>query len=194
MSQANDNVIEYVPKVEVHSVALKLESKKEIVAEVSAVASTSVSAVVAHYRGLSVAEMTELRANARKSGVYLRIVRNTLARIAVKDTEFACMTEALTGPVVLAFSRSEPSAAARLIRDFLKGHEKMEVKAIAVGGTVYAGHQLDAIALLPTKDEAIAQLMSVMKAPITQLVRTINEPTSKFVRTFAALRDQKQAA
>jgi large subunit ribosomal protein L10 len=175
-------------------VALKLESKKEIVAEVSAVASTSVSAVVAHYRGLSVAEMTELRANARKSGIYLRVVRNTLARIAVKDTDFACITEALTGPVVLAFSRTEPSAAARLMRDFVKGHDKLEVKAIAVSGVVYAGHQLEAIALLPTKDEAISQLMSVMKAPVTQLVRTINEPTSKFVRTFAALRDQKQAA
>ena len=174
--------------------ALKLESKKEIVAEVSSIAADSVAAVIAYYRGLSVAEMTDLRAKARQSGVYLRVVRNTLARRAVVGTEFECLNDSLTGPVVLAFSRTEPSAAARLVRDFSKDHDKLEVKVLAVGGNLYEAAQLVAVAKLPTKDEAIAQLMSVMQAPITKFVRTLNEPTAKLVRTFAALRDHKAAA
>ena len=174
--------------------ALKLENKKEIVAEVSSIAADSVAALVAYYRGLTVAEMTDLRVKARQSGVYLRVVRNTLARRAVVGTEFECLNDSLTGPVVLAFSRQEPSAAARLIRDFCKDHEKLEVKVLAVGSNLYEAAQLAAVAKLPTKDEAIAQLMSVMQAPITKFVRTLNEPTAKLVRTFAALRDQKAAA
>lgn len=173
---------------------LKLENKKEIVAEVSSIAADSVAAVVAYYSGLTVAEMTDLRVKARQSGVYLRVVRNTLARRAVVDTEFECLNDSLTGPVVLAFSREEPSAAARLVRDFSKDHDKLEVKVLAVGGDLYEAAQLAVIAKLPTKDEAIAQLMSVMQAPITKFVRTLNEPTAKLVRTFAALRDQKAAA
>lgn len=174
--------------------ALKLENKKEIVAEVSSIAADSVAAVVAYYRGLTVAEMTDLRVKARQSGVYLRVVRNTLARRAVVGTEFECLNDSLTGPVVLAFSREEPSAAARLVRDFSKDHDKLEVKVLAIGGNLYEAAQLAAVAKLPTKDEAIAQLMSVMQAPITKFVRTLNEPTAKLVRTFAALRDQKAAA
>mgnify|MGYP000019394674 CR=1 FL=1 len=174
--------------------ALKLENKKEIVAEVSNVAADAVAAVVAYYRGLTVAEMTDLRAKARQSGVYLRVVRNTLARRAMAGTEFECLNDSLTGPVVLAFSREEPSAAARLVRDFSKDHEKLEVKVLAVGGNLYEAAQLMAVAKLPTKDEAIAQLMSIMQAPITKFVRTLNEPTAKLVRTFAALRDQKATA
>ncbi len=174
--------------------ALKLENKKEIVAEVSSIAADSVAAVVAYYSGLTVAEMTDLRVKARQSGVYLRVVRNTLARRAVVGTEFECLNDSLTGPVVLAFSREEPSAAARLVRDFSKDHDKLEVKVLAVGGDLYEAAQLAVIAKLPTKDEAIAQLMSVMQAPITKFVRTLNEPTAKLVRTFAALRDQKAAA
>lgn len=173
--------------------ALRLESKKEIVAEVSAVVADSIAAVVAEYRGLTVAEMTDLRVKARESGVYLRVVRNTLARRAVEGTDFACLTDALTGPVVLAFSQNEPSAAARLVRDFSKDHAKLEVRALAVGANLYEANQLAQIAKLPTKDEAIAQLMSVMQAPITKLVRTLNEPTAKMVRTFAAVRDAKAA-
>lgn len=174
--------------------ALGLESKKEIVAEVSAIAADSVAAVVAYYRGLSVGEMTELRAQARKTGVYLRVVRNTLARRAVGGTEFECLGDSLTGPVVLAFSRTEPSAAARLVRDFAKDHKMLEVKVLAVGGNLYEASQLAQVAKLPTKDEATSQLMSVMQAPITKFVRTLNEPTSKLVRVFAAVRDVKEAA
>lgn len=174
--------------------ALRLENKKEIVAEVSEIASDSVAAVVAYYRGLTVTQMTELRAKARTSGVYLRVVRNTLARRAIEGTEFECLKDSLTGPVVLAFSRTEPSAAARLVRDFSKNNSQLEVKILAVGRNLYEAAQLAVIAKLPTKDEAIAQLMSVMLAPVTKFVRTLNEPTAKMVRTLAAVRDQKSAA
>jgi len=175
-------------------VALKLENKKEIVAEVSSIAADAVAAVVAYYRGLTVAEMTDLRNKSRQSGVYLRVVPNTLARRALAGTEFACLNDELTGPVVLAFSRKEPSAAARLIHDFSKDHDKLVVKILAVGGNLYTAAQLVAIAKLPTKDEAIAQLMAVIRAPITKLLSTLNEPNAKLVRTFAALREQKVVA
>ncbi len=174
--------------------ALKLEDKKVIVEEVASVAAEAVSAVTAYYRCLSVADMTKLRALARNSGVYLRVVRNTLARRAVENTEFACLKEALVGPVVLAFSKTEPSAAARLFRDFAKEHEQFKVQALAIGGKLLAADQLTVVASLPTYDEAIAKLMSVMQAPISKLVRTIAAPQEKLVRTLAAVRDQKQAA
>lgn len=172
---------------------LRLEDKKAIVAEVTGVASTAVSAVAAEYRGLTVTQMTQLRSEARKSNVYLRVVRNTLARRALEGTQFACMQEALVGPLVLAFSRNEPSAAARLIKDFVKENEKLVVKIISVDGKLLSAKDLDKLAKLPTKPEAIATLMSVMKAPITQFVRTMVEPHAKLVRTIAAIRDQKQA-
>ncbi len=171
---------------------LKLNDKKEIVAEVAEVASRAVSVVAADYRGLSASEMTELRANARAAKVNLRIVRNTLARLAFKGTEFECINNALTGPIILAFASDEPGATARLMRDFAKDHDKLDVKAISLGGQVYDKSQLDFVAKLPTKDEAIAKLMSVMQAPISKLVRTMAEPTAKLVRTLAAIRDTKQ--
>ncbi len=172
--------------------ALKLNDKKEIVAEVAEVASQAVSVVAADYRGLTAAEMTELRSNARQANVSLRIVRNTLARIALKGTEHECMNDAFTGPTILAFASDEPGATARLMRDFAKEHDKLAVKAISLGGQVYDSKQLDAVAKLPTKDEAIAKLLSVMQAPISKLVRTMAEPQAKLVRTLAAVRDSKQ--
>jgi large subunit ribosomal protein L10 len=175
-------------------VALRLEDKKAIVAEVAEVAASALSAVAAEYRGLTVEQMTQLRSNARNAGVYLRVVRNTLARRALEGTEFDCMRESLVGPLVLAFSRHEPGAAARLIRDFIKENETMTVKALAVGGQLLSAKDLGALAKLPTRDEALATLMSVMKAPVTQLARTMVEPYAKLVRTVAAIRDQKQAA
>lgn len=173
--------------------ALKLEDKKAIVAEVAEVAANALSVVAADYRGLPVANMTKLRADARKAGVYMRIVRNTLARRALEGTEFACMQDVLVGPLLLAFSQHEPGSAARLIRDFVKTNEKFEVKALAIGGKLLDAKQLEAVAKLPTKDEAIATLMSVLNAPITKFVRTLAEPHAKMVRTIAAIRDQKQA-
>ena len=170
---------------------LKLEDKKAIVAEVAEVASMALSAAAADYRGLTVSQMNVLRENARNTGVYLRVVRNTLARRAVEGTEFECLKGDLLGPLVLAFSKEEPGAAARLFRDFAKQYDKLEVKMLAIGGKLLSADQLDAIAKLPTKDEALATLMSVMKQPVQMLVRTIAEPHGKLVRTLAAVRDQK---
>lgn len=174
--------------------ALRLEQKKALVAEVNEVAGVALSAVAAEYRGLTVEEMTELRANAYKQGVYLKVVKNTLARRALADTEFDCMRESLKGPLMLAFSKEDPGAAARVVKDFCKDHEKLVVKSLAIGGELLPANDLDRLATLPTRDQAIAMLMGVMKAPVEKLVRTLAEPHAKLVRTFAALRDQKEAA
>jgi large subunit ribosomal protein L10 len=174
-------------------VALRLEDKKAIVSEVADVAASAVSAVAAEYRGLLVTQMDDLRKKARESGIYLRVVRNTLARKAVENTEFSCLSEALVGPLVLAFSMNEPGAAARLFRDYSKSNDRLAVKAIVVGGQLLDASKLDVVAKLPTRDEAIAQLMAVMQAPVSQFVRTVAEPTSKFVRTLAAYRDKKES-
>ena len=170
---------------------LKLNDKKEIVAEVTEVASSAVSVVAADYRGLTASEMTQLRACARKEQVRLRIVRNTLARIALTGTEFECLNSTLTGPILLAFSSDEPGSTARLMRDFAKDHDKLKVKAIVLGGQLYDKSHLDSVAKLPNKLEAIARLLSVMQAPITKLVRTMAEPHAKLVRAIAAVRDTK---
>ena len=171
---------------------LNLEDKRAIVVSVNAAASEALSAVVADYRGLSVAEMTNLRLKARETGVYQKVVRNTLAKRAVAGTDYECLTDALVGPTVLAFSQDDPGAAARLIKDFAKDHDALEVKALAVGGVAYEAKDIDVLAKLPTRDEAIAQLMSVMQAPVAKFVRTLNEVPGKFVRTMAAVKDQKQ--
>lgn len=162
---------------------LNLEDKKSIVAEVHAVASKAHSAVAAEYRGLSVGEMTELRSKARNNGVYLRVVKNTLARRAVEGTEFECMKDGMVGPLVLAFSKEDPSSAARLIKDFVKAHDKMVVKVGSFGGKVLSPQEFDKLATMPTRDQALSMLMGVMK-----------EPVAKLARTLAALRDQKQAS
>lgn len=170
------------------------EDKKAIVAELTEIVSTgkAVSAIAADYRGLTVAEMTELRRNARDSGVRMRVYRNTLARLAVEGTEFACLKEVLVGPTVLLFSVEEPGAAARVLRSFIKTHEALRVRALAMNGKLLAANQLDAVANLPSREEALTKLVFVMKAPVTQFVRTLKEPVAQFVRVVAAVRDQKQ--
>ncbi len=173
--------------------ALRLEQKREIVAEVNQAAASALSAVLADYRGLTVSEMTEMRAKARKSGVYLRVVRNTLAKRAVEGTQYECLNEAFVGPTLLAFSTDEPGSAARLIKDCAKDYDALEVKALSIDGELLDAGQLDRVAKLPTKDEAIALLMAVMQAPITKLARTLKEVPGKLVRTVAAVRDAKQA-
>ena len=173
---------------------LRLEDKQAIVAEVGEVAKNALSAVTAEYRGLSVGEMSQLRIQARSSGVYLRVVRNTLARRALEGTGFACLQDTLVGPLLLAFSQKEPNAAARLIRTFTKQNEKLVVKAVALDGQLFAANELDKLANLPTRDEAIAMLITVMKVPITKLMRILAEPQAKLVRTLAAVRDKQQAA
>jgi large subunit ribosomal protein L10 len=171
---------------------LKLNDKKEIVAEVAEAASHAVSVVAADYRGLTASQMTTLRASARKANVELRIVRNTLARIALTGTEYECLNSALTGPILLAFTNDEPGATARLMRDFAKDNDKLDVKAISISGQLYGKSDLDAVAKLPTKIEAITRLACVLQAPITKLVRTMAEVPSKSVRVLAAIRDTKQ--
>lgn len=174
--------------------ALRLEDKKTIVSEIGVVAKQAISLVAAEYSGLTVGELTSLRKSARESGVFLRVVRNTLARRAFEGTQFACIQSELVGPLILAFSKEEPGAAARLFRDFAKTNEKLKVKALALNNQLLPAASLDKLASLPTRDEAIAQLMSVMLAPITKLVRTLAEPQAKLVRTLAAIRDAKQKA
>ena len=171
--------------------ALSLADKKQIVSEVAAVAESAHSAVAAEYRGLTVEEMTDLRVKARQGGVYLRVVKNTLARRAFEGTEFECMSDQLVGPLVLAFSQEDPGSAARLIKDFAKEHSKLEVKVLAVGGEVLAASDLDRLASLPTRDQAISMLMAVMRAPLDKFARTLNEVPGKLVRTVAAVRDAK---
>ncbi|MDT8388766.1 MAG: 50S ribosomal protein L10 [Thiogranum sp.] len=174
--------------------ALSLEEKKAVVSEVAEVAAVAHSAVAAEYCGLTVEQMTALRVKARDGGVYLRVVKNSLARRAVEGTDFECMQDGLTGPLLLAFSREEPGAAARLIKDFSKAHDKLVPKLVAFGGSMLAATDLDRLASMPTRDQAISLLMSVMKAPTEKLVRTLNEVPGKLTRTVAAIRDQKQSA
>lgn len=174
--------------------ALNLTDKQAIVSEVSDVASRAISLVAADYRGLTVSKMTELRAQARKNGIYLRIVRNTLARRAVAGTDFACVQQELVGPLLLAFSLKEPSAAARLLQSFVKDNEELKVKFLSLSGKVLAANDIGKVAKLPTKDEAFSLIMSVMQAPVTKLVRTINEPHTKLVRTLLAVKCSKEAA
>lgn len=172
--------------------AIGLEEKKQIVSEVNEAANSALSAVLADYRGVSVADLTALRKTARENKVYLRVVRNTLLKRAVEGTEFACLTEVLTGPTILAFSQEDPGAAARVLKDFAKEKDQFQVKALAVGGKLLSADQIDVLAKLPTYDQAISMLMSVMLAPVTKLARTVNEVPSKVTRCVAAVRDQKQ--
>jgi large subunit ribosomal protein L10 len=175
-------------------VALSLEEKKAVVSEVAGVAAAAHSAVAAEYRGLTVEQMTELRAKARDSGVYLRVVKNTLAKRAVEGTDFECMQDGLTGPLVFAFSREEPGAAARLVKDFAKQHDKLVPRVVAFGGKMLDAADLDRLASMPTREQALSLLMAVMKAPVEKFVRALNEVPGKLVRTVAAVRDQKQSA
>ena len=173
---------------------LTREQKEAIVAEVAIVARSAQSAIAAEYRGLTVEQMTKLRHDARNAGVYLRVVRNTLARRALTDTGYACMSDSLKGPLVLAFSKEEPGAAARVMRDFAKDNDKLVVKVIALSGNLLTPGDLAALATMPTRDEALSQLLAAMKAPIGKLASTLQAPVGKLVRTVAAVRDQKQAA
>lgn len=174
--------------------SLNIEQKRAIVAEVSEIARGAHSAVAAEYLGLSVAQMTDLRSAARKAGVDLRVVRNTLARRALEDTGFACMRDGLAGPLVLAFSREDPGAAARVIDDFARTHDRLVVRLVSVGGKLLEPSAIKSLANMPTRDQALSLLMAVVKAPISQLVRTLAEPHARLVRTIAAVRDQKQQA
>jgi large subunit ribosomal protein L10 len=172
---------------------LKLEDKQALVAEVNAIAVKAQSVVAAQYRGLTVAQMTELRAKARSQGVYMRVVKNTLARKAIAGTPFEPLGKSLKGPLVLAFAKNDPGAAAGVVRDFAKTNEKLVATLVSLGGQVLLGKELEKVASLPTREQALAMLLGVMKAPLQKLVATLAEPQAKLARTLAALRDRLQA-
>jgi len=173
--------------------ALRLEDKKALVKEVNAVAGDSVTAVAAEYRGLSVGEMTELRKQARDAGVYLRVVKNTLAKRAVAGTDFECMQDTLKGPLLLAFAKDDPGAAARVIKDFAKEHKALQAVSLSAGGQLMPGSDLAKLAELPTLDQARAMLLGVFMAPMSQLVRTLAEPPAMLARTLSARGEQEAA-
>ena len=173
---------------------LNLEGKKALVEEVSAVAANALSVVAAEYRGLTVTQMTELRSKARDSNVYMRVVKNTLARRALAGTAFESMGTTLKGPLVLAFSQDDLGAAARLVKDFAKANDKLVTTSLSIGGEVLPATELDKVASLPTKEQALSMLLGVMKAPLQKLAGTLQAAPLKLVRTVVAIRDQKQAA
>jgi large subunit ribosomal protein L10 len=174
--------------------ALNLEDKKALVAEVADVAAKAQSVVAAEYRGLTVSQMTDLRAKARKQGVYVRVVKNTLARKALAGTSFEAVGPKLKGPLVLAFSKDDPGAAARVVKDFAKANDKLVATLISLGGQVLPPKDLETVASLPTREQALSMLLGTIKAPSQKLVSTLAAVPSKLVRTLAAVRDQKQAA
>jgi large subunit ribosomal protein L10 len=173
--------------------ALRLEDKKAFVKEINAVAGESLSAVVAEYRGLSVAEMTDLRREAREAGVYMRVVKNTLARRAVKGTDFECIEESLKGPILLAFAKEDPGAAARVIRTFSEEHEALKAVSLSIDGQLMPSSELKKLADLPTLEQARAMVLGVLVAPVSRLVRTIVEPPAMLSRTLSARSSQEVA-
>ena len=174
--------------------AIRLEDKKAIVAEVNEAASGALSVVLADYRGITSGDMTSLRKQAREQNVYLRVIRNTLAKRAVEGTEYECVRDVLVGPTIFAFSMEDPGAAARLLKDFAKEKDKFEIKALAVGGELLGADQIDRLAKLPTREQALSMLVGTIQAPVTKLARTLNEVPSKVTRAVAAVRDQKKEA
>jgi large subunit ribosomal protein L10 len=173
--------------------ALRLEDKKLFVKEVNAVAGESLSAVAAEYRGLTVSEMTELRKQARNAGVYLRVVKNSLAKRAIVGTDFECMSDTLKGPLLLAFAKDDPGAAARVIKNFAKEHEALKAVSLSTGGQLMSASDLSRMADLPTLDQARAMLLGLMMAPMIKLVRTLAEPPAMLARTLSARAKQEAA-
>lgn len=174
--------------------ALNLKQKQQVVADVAEIAASAHSVVVAEYHGLTVEQITQLRRQARDENVVVRVVKNSLTKRAVAGTDFECITSGLVGPLLLAFSLEDLGSAARVVKDFAKEHQALSTKWIAVGGALYDASGLDKVAALPTRDEALAQLLGTMQAPIAKLASTFKEVPGKFVRTLAAVKDAKEAA
>jgi large subunit ribosomal protein L10 len=175
------------------SLSLNLQQKEAVVAEVAKQVAGAQAIILAENRGLPVSQMTQLRAKARASGVYFRVVKNTLVRRAVVDTPFATLSDKMIGPLAYGIGR-DPVAVAKVLSDFAKSHEKFVITAGAMPGQVMSAKEVTALAALPSREELIAKLMGTMQAPIAKFVRTLNEVPGKFVRTVAAIRDSKQAA
>ncbi len=171
--------------------AMRLEDKKAFVKEINAVADESIAVVAAEYRGLSVAEMTKLRRDARNAGVYLRVVKNTLARRAIEGTGFECIKDSLKGPILLAFGKEDPGAAARVIKDFAKDHTALKAVSLSTGGQLLPAEDLETLANLPSLEQARAMLLGVLMAPLTKLARTLAEPPAMLARTLSARSEQE---
>jgi large subunit ribosomal protein L10 len=169
---------------------LNLDDKKAVVAEVSAQVAKAQAIVLAEYRGMEVGNMTDLRREARRAGVYLRVLKNTLARRAVDGTPFAGLSEHMVGPLVYGIS-PDPVATAKLLNDFSKSNDKLVIKAGAMPNAVISAKEVKALASMPSREELLARLMGTMQAPVAKFVQTLNEVPSRFVRTLAAVRDQK---
>ena len=173
--------------------SLNLQQKEAVVAEVAKQLVGAQAVILGENRGMSVADVTQLRAKARASGVYLRVLKNTLVRRAVVDTPFASLAERMSGPLTYGIG-TDPVAVAKVLSDFAKGNEKFVIRAGAMPGQVMSAKEVAALASLPCREELIAKLLGTMQAPITKFVRTLNEVPSKFVRTVAAIRDSREAA
>ena len=172
---------------------LSMEEKQAVVREVAAQVAGAQAIVLAEYRGLEVGSMTELRRKARRSGVYLRVLKNTLARRAVKDTPFAQLADVMVGPLVYGIS-SDPVAPAKVMNEFARGNEKFVIRAGAMPNAVISAKEVAALASMPSRAELLAKLVGTMQAPVAKFVRTLNEVPSRFVRAVAAVRDAKEKA
>ena len=172
---------------------LSLEQKQAMVSEVSAKLKGAQAVIVAEYRGLDVGRVTQLRSKARKSGLYLRVLKNTLARRAVKGTPFEKLAEKMVGPLMYGIAQ-DPVAGAKVIAEFAKEHEQFVIKAGAMPNTVMSVQDIKALATLPSREELLAKLLGTMQAPMVKLVRTMNEVPGRFVRTLAAVHEARQKA
>ena len=172
---------------------LNLAQKKEVVAELANVAAKAHSLVASEYAGLTVSQLTELRKKARQGGVYIKVAKNTLVSRAVDGTDYACVKDTLTGPLLYAFSTEDPGAAGRLIKEFAKANEKLKPQLVAVGGKAYPGTHVEVLASLPTREQALTMLVSLLAQPATMLVRVLAEPAVQVARVINQV-GQKQAA
>lgn len=172
---------------------LNLEQKQTVVAEVAKEVAAAQAIVMAENRGMAVADMTRLRARARASGVYFRVVKNTLVRRAVAETPFAPLADRMVGPLAYGIG-TDPVAVAKVLNDFAKGNDKFVIAGGAMRGQVMSAKEIAALAALPSRDELIARLLATMQAPMVKLVRTMNEVPARFVRTLAAVRDARAKA
>ncbi|GHE44781.1 50S ribosomal protein L10 [Vulcaniibacterium thermophilum] len=173
--------------------ALNLTQKQEVVAELAEVAGKALSLVASEYAGLTVAELTEMRKKARQNGVYLKVAKNTLVSRAVEGTDYAVVKDALTGPLLYAFSQEDPGAAGRLIKEFAKTNDKLKPRLVSIGGQMYPGTHVEVLASLPTREQALSMLLSVLVQPATQLVRLLSEPAAQVARVVNAVGQQKAA-
>ena len=173
---------------------MRIDDKKIAVEELNEVANKAVSAIAADYHGTTVSELTKLRQEARDSSVHLKVIRNTLAKRALNDTKFSCFEDLLVGPTMLAFSLEDPTSAAKLVNNFTKVNKNFQVKGLSLGDSLLELSKLSAIANMPSRDEALAQLAGILNAPMTKFVSILNQVPSKLVRTLQAVKDQKQQA